>query len=69
MTSLAAAMTKARGLLAFIGVLSLLGLDWTTWTRIAVGLGLALAVAMESSADGHRIWPRHLRTTRYDKAA
>lgn len=69
MTTIAAAMTKARGFLAFIGVLSLLGLDWTTWTRIAVGLALALAVAIDISADGHHIWPHRLRTTRYDKAA
>lgn len=69
MTSLAAAMTKARGLLAFVGILSILGLDWTTWTRVAVGLALAIAVAINVGADGHRLWPRHLRTTRYDKAA
>ncbi|MFF1341113.1 hypothetical protein ACFVYT_24870 [Streptomyces sp. NPDC058290] len=69
MTAIAAAVTKARSLLAFVGILSLLGLDWTTVTRIVIGLALAAAVAMESGADGHRIWPRHLRPTRYDKAA
>ena len=69
MTTLTAAMTKARFFLAFIGVLSLLGLDWTTWARIAVGLALALAVAIDISADGHRIWPHRIRTARFDKAA
>ncbi|MFD4912827.1 hypothetical protein ACFWNR_06345 [Streptomyces virginiae] len=69
MTAIAAAMTKARGFLAFIGVLSLLGLDWTTWTRIAVGLALVLAVAIDISADGHRLWPGRIRPARYDKAA
>lgn len=69
MTTVAAAMTKARGFLAFVGVLSLLGLDWTAWTRIAVGLALVLAVAIDISADGHRIWPHRLRTAHYDKAA
>lgn len=68
-TSIAAAAAKARSFLAFVGILSILGLDWTTWTRIVVGLAITLAVATESSADGHRIWPRHLRTARYDKAA
>lgn len=69
MTAAIAAATKARSFLAFIGVLSILGLDWTTTTRIIVGLALAAAIAMETSGDGHRIWPRHLRPTRYDKAA
>jgi hypothetical protein len=70
MNSVIAAVTKARSFLAFVGVLSLFGLDWTTWTRVVVGLALALVVAMESSADGHRIWPRHLkRPTRYDITA
>lgn len=69
MTAAIAAATKARSFLAFIGVLSILGLDWTTTTRIIVGLALAAAIAMETGADGHRIWPRHLRPTRYDKAA
>ncbi|WP_327738433.1 hypothetical protein OG749_36225 [Streptomyces nojiriensis] len=69
MTTVAAAMTKARGFLAFVGVLSLLGLDWTAWTRIVVGVALVLAVAIDISADGHRIWPGRIRTARYDKAA
>jgi hypothetical protein len=68
-TAVTAAVTKARSLLAFIGVLSILGLDWTTTTRIIVGLALAVAIALETGGDGHRIWPRHLRPTRYDKAA
>jgi hypothetical protein len=61
-TSVAAAVIKARSFLAFVGILSLLGLDWTTVTRIVVGLALVAAVAMESSGDGHRLWPRPLRT-------
>lgn len=61
MNAATAAVTKARSLLAFVGILSILGLDWTTVTRIVVGLALVAAVAMESSADGHHIWPRHLR--------
>ncbi|MFK0222204.1 hypothetical protein ACIQWN_28940 [Streptomyces vinaceus] len=69
MTAAIAATTRARSLLAFIGVLSILGLDWTTATRIVVGLALAMAIALETSGDGHRIWPRHPRPTRYDKAA
>jgi len=69
-TAVAAAVTKARSLLAFVGILSLLGLDWTTLTRITVGLALAAAVAVESGADGHRIWPHRIkRPARYDKAA
>ncbi|WP_411102464.1 hypothetical protein [Streptomyces sp. cmx-4-9] len=63
MTAAVAAVAKARSLLAFIGILSILGLDWTTTTRIVVGLALAAAVALESSGDGHRIWPRPLRVT------
>jgi hypothetical protein len=70
MTSIAVAMTKARAFLVFVGVLSFLGFDWTTWTRIAAGLALALAVSIDMSADGHRIWPRNVkRPVRYDKAA
>lgn len=69
MTAAIAAATKARSFLAFIGVLSILGLDWTTTTRIIVGLALAAAIAMETGADGHRIWPRPIRPSRYDKAA
>lgn len=69
MTSIAAAATKARSFLAFIGILSLLGLDWTTVTRVVVGLALAIGVAMESSADGHRVWPRLKRPVHYGKAA
>jgi len=69
MSAAIAATTRARSLLAFIGVLSILGLNWTATTRIVVGLALAVAIALEISGDGHRIWPRHLRPTRYDKAA
>lgn len=69
MNSLTAAVSKARSFLAFIGILSVLGFDWTTGTRIVVGLSLAAAVAMEASADGHRIWPNRLKRTRYGTAA
>ncbi|MFE3577871.1 hypothetical protein [Streptomyces vinaceus] len=68
-TAAVAAAGRARSLLAFIGVLSILGLDWTTTTRIIVGLALAAAIALETSGDGHRIWPRRPRPTRFDKAA
>lgn len=69
MTAVAAAVTKARSLLAFVGILTLLGLDLTTVTRIIIGLALAAAVGMESSADGHRIWPRIPKPTGYKTAA
>lgn len=68
MTSIAAAVSKARSLLAFIGILSVLGLDWTLWTRIIVGLALVVAVAMEAGADGHS-WPSRLKRIRYGTAA
>jgi hypothetical protein len=68
--AIAAAVTKARALLAFVGILALLGHDWSTWDRVIVGLALVLAVAIESSADGHRIWPYTLkRPARFDTAA
>jgi hypothetical protein len=61
-SAIVAAVTKARSLLAFVGILTLLGLDWSTWDRVVVGLALAAAVALESSADGHRLWGRTLRS-------
>lgn len=69
MTSIAAAVSKARSFLAFIGILSVLGFDWTTGTRIVVGLSLAIAVAMEAGADGHSIWPSRFKRSRYGTAA
>lgn len=69
MSSIAAAMTSLRSYLAFIGLMALLGSDWSTWERVALGLALVLVVAINLGADGHRIWPRHFRTARYDKAA
>ena len=69
MSAITAAISKARSLLAFIGILSVLGLDWTVWTRIVVGLALVVAVAMEAGADGHSIWPSRLKRTRYGTAA
>lgn len=62
MTAVIAAVTKARSLLAFVGILSILGLDWTTSTRVIVALALVAAVALEAAADGHRIWARPLRS-------
>ncbi|MFI8499436.1 hypothetical protein ACIGFK_13205 [Streptomyces sp. NPDC085524] len=69
MSAITAAVSKARSFLAFIGILSVLGFDWTTLTRIVVGLSLAVAVAMEASADGHSIWPSRLKRSRYGTAA
>lgn len=70
MNSIAAAMSSARSFLAFIGVMALLGSDWSTWERVSLGLALIVMVAIGSTADGHRIWPRNLkRPIRYDKAA
>ncbi|MGW6703589.1 hypothetical protein ACWGDE_01665 [Streptomyces sp. NPDC054956] len=70
MSTVATAMAKARSFLAFIGVLALLGSDWSTWERISLGLALVVMVAIGSSADGHRIWPHTLkRPTRFDTAA
>ncbi|MFD5419477.1 hypothetical protein ACFWJT_15810 [Streptomyces sp. NPDC127069] len=70
MSAVAAAATKAQSLLAFIGLLTVLGWDLTTFIRIVIGLGLALAVALESSGAGHRIWPRRIKPpTHYSKAA
>ena len=70
MSSLAAAMANARALLAFIGVMTVLGADWSTWSLIAMGLGLILAVGLNTTADGHRLTLRRIpRPTRYSKAA
>lgn len=70
MNSITAAMAKARSLLAFVGVMSLLGTDWTTWGRVSIGLALVVTVAISSTADGHRLWPRPVnRPARFGKAA
>jgi hypothetical protein len=70
MTTLAAAMANARALLAFIGVMTILGADWSTWSLIAMGLGLVVAVALNTAADGHRLTlRRNPRPIRFDKAA
>lgn len=69
MTAAVAAVSKARTLLAFIGILSILGLDWTITTRIVVGLAPVAAVALESSGDGHRIWPRIPQPSRHKTTA
>lgn len=66
-TAPVAAATKLRNLLAFIGLLSILGIDWTLWSRIVVGLSLAIAVAIAVTADGHRIRPAKTRS--YDITA
>lgn len=62
MTAIVAAVTRARSLLAFVGILSLLGLDWTVGTRVIVVLALMAAVALEAAADGDRLWARPLRS-------
>ncbi|MEU3903294.1 hypothetical protein AB0F20_05695 [Streptomyces goshikiensis] len=62
MTAAVAAAAKARVFLLFVGVASLLGLDWSAWDRIVVGLAIIVAVAVEVGLDGHRVWPRRLRT-------
>lgn len=62
MSTVAAAVTKARSLLVFVGILTLCGLDWSTWDRVIVVAALVVAVALESSADGHRLWGRTLRS-------
>lgn len=70
MSTLAAAMSSARALLAFIGLMALLGSAWSTWERIAMGLALIAAVALTVTADGHRLTLRRVpRPTRYSKAA
>ncbi|KOU17034.1 hypothetical protein [Streptomyces sp. WM6349] len=70
MSALAAAMANARALLAFIGVMTVLGADWSIWSRIAMGLGLIVAVALNTAADGHRLALRRTpRPLRFDKAA
>lgn len=70
MTALAAGMSSARALLAFVGFMALLGSEWSTWERIAMGLALIAAVALTVTADGHRLTLRRIpRPTRYDKAA
>ncbi|MFC9821398.1 hypothetical protein ACFWG6_30960 [Streptomyces erythrochromogenes] len=68
MSTLAAAMANARALLAFIGVMTVLGADWSVWSRIAMGLALIVAVALNTTADGHRL-RRTPRPIRFDKAA
>lgn len=57
-----AAASKARVFLLFVGVVSLLGLDWSLRDRILVGLAIIIAVALEVGLDGHRVWPRRLHT-------
>jgi uncharacterized membrane protein len=69
MSALAAAMANARGLLAFIGVMTVLGADWSVWSRIAMGLALIVAVALNTAADGHRLTLRRNPPIRFDKAA
>lgn len=61
MTAAVAAAAKARVFLLFVGIASLLGLDWTVSNRIIVGLAIVVAVAVEVGLDGHRVWPRRLR--------
>lgn len=70
MSTLAAAMSSARALLAFIGFMAVLGADWSAWERVAMGLALIAAVVLTVTADGHRLTLRRIpRPTRYDKAA
>jgi hypothetical protein len=69
MNPAATAARRAGQLLMFIGVLTVLGVDWTIWDRIAIGIALALAVLATIHLGTNRpIWPR-AKPTRYDKAA
>ncbi|MFF3620036.1 hypothetical protein [Streptomyces sp. NPDC002467] len=70
MNSLTAAMGIARGLLAFIGVMTVLGAEWSTRNCVVMGVALVVAIALSAGADGHRLTPRRIpRPTRYDTAA
>lgn len=70
MSTLAAAMSSARALLAFVGVLAVLGAQWSVWERIAMAIGLVLVAALTTAADGHRLTlRRNPRPLRFDKAA
>jgi hypothetical protein len=69
MSTLAAAMSSARALLAFVGVLAVLGASWSVWERIAMAIALVLAVALTTAADGHRLTLRRNPPIRFDKAA
>lgn len=68
-TAVAAAAGKALRILAFVGLLALFGIDLDVTTRILIGLGLVLHVAADCSSEGHRLWTRRTKRTRYDTAA
>ncbi|MGW6872888.1 hypothetical protein ACWGHD_04465 [Streptomyces xanthophaeus] len=63
------AARRAGQLLTFVGVLSVLGVDWSVWDRIAIGIALlaAVVVTVHLGSDGQRTWPR--QRTRYDTTA
>ncbi|KOU30205.1 hypothetical protein ADK53_28725 [Streptomyces sp. WM6373] len=68
-TPAATAARRAGQLLMFIGVLTVLGVDWSIWDRIAIGIALVLAVAATIHLGADRpVWPRP-KPTPYDTAA
>lgn len=62
-----AAASKARVLVLWLGIASLLGLHLSIGQRVLAVLSIVLAVAVEVALDGHRIWPA--TRTRYHPAA
>lgn len=64
--AIAAAM-KARVLILWLGLASLLGLQLTIGQRLLLALAGVMAVAIEVALAGHRTTP--IPRSRYDKAA
>jgi hypothetical protein len=63
MTAAVAAAAKARAFLLFVGIASLLGLNWSVWDRIVIGLAIVVAVTVEVGFDGHHVWPPRRSTS------
>ncbi|MER7734113.1 hypothetical protein ABTX80_24800 [Streptomyces erythrochromogenes] len=66
MNPAATAARRAGQLLMFIGVLTVLGVDWSIWDRIAIGIALLLAVVVTVHLGSDSLRPK---PTRYDQAA
>lgn len=65
LTPAATAARRAGQLLMFVGVLTVLGVDWSIWDRIAIGIALLLAVVVTVQLGGDSLRPK---PTRYDTA-
>lgn len=70
MTAAAIAARRAGQLLMFVGVLTVLGVDWSVWDRIAIGITLLAAVVgtVHLGTEGRPAWHRP-KPAPYDTAA